>query len=439
MDYDFKKLPGSKIELKVSLPESYFHPYLDKALAHIVEHVELPGFRKGKAPKELVLQKIGEFAVYEEAAESAIKETYLKIAEENNWEPIGKPEVTVRKLAPKNPLEYDVVFEVMPEVKILDKYKTELKKLKKERKEAKVDPSEVQQSLDWLARSRAGFIEEQEPARIRDWLTIDLELSHQNKPIEQGVQNDFRFCLEDESLLPGFAEKLVGSKTKEKLCFSLDIPKDYWKKDIAGKTIDFDVLIKKVEREQIPEIDDEFVKTLGKFNTVEELRQNIFDGILKEKERKIKESFRLMLVEKVSELAEIDLPNILIEREKHNMLHELKSSIEANHLDWQEYLSQIKKTESEIENEFDAKAKDRIRFALVLEEIAKQESIEPTKEEIEEETGKVLAQFKNVREAEKSIDAYQLTAYTKGIIKNEKVSAYLEELALSEPSQTRSE
>ena len=432
MTYDFKKLPGSKIELKVSLPEGRFQPYLDKALAHIIEHVELPGFRKGKAPKELVLQKIGEFAVYEEAAESAIKETYLKIAEEKNWEPIGKPEVTVRKLAPKNPLEYDVVFEIMPEVKISGKYKTELKKLKKERKKAEVDSSELQQSLDWLARSRAAFTQTQEPAKIRDWLTIDLELSHQRKPVDLGVQNDFRFCLEDQSLLPGFAEKLVGSKTGEKLCFSLKVPKDYWKKDIAGKIIDFDVLVKKIEQEIVPELNDEFVKTLGKFNTLDEIKDNINQGLVKEKERKLKESFRLLLMGKVSELSEIELPNILIEREKHNMLHDLKASIETNHLDWQEYLSQIEKTEVEVENEFDAKAKERIRFALILEEIAKQESIEPTKEEVEEEATRVLAQFKNLKEAEQSIDVYQLTAYTKGIIKNEKVSEYLEKLALSE-------
>ncbi len=436
MKYTFQKLPGSKIELKVSLSEKYFRPYLDKALVHIIEHLELPGFRKGKAPKELVLQKIGEFAMYEEAAESAIKETYLKIAKENNWEPIDKPEVTVKKLAPKNPFEYDVIFAIMPEVKIPDNYKAELKKLKKEKKESKVDPSEIQQSLDWLARSRASFVQTQESAKIRDWLTIDLELSHQNQPVDLGVQNDFRFCLEDQSLLPGFAEKLVGSKTKEKLCFSLDIPKDYWKQDIAGKTIDFDVLVKKIEQEQVPQLDDEFAKAVGKFNTLDELKNNISQGIAKENERKARESFRLLLMKKTSELSEIDLPSILVEREKHNMLHELKTSIEANHLDWQEYLSQIKKTESEIENEFDAKAKERIRFALILEEIAKQESIEPTKEEVEEEANKVLAQFNNLKEAEQSIDVYQLTAYTKSIIKNEKVSQYLEELALSESSQT---
>jgi len=432
MKYDFKKLPGSKIELKVSLSEKYFQPYLDKAVAHIVEHVELPGFRKGKAPKELVLQKVGEFSMYEEAAESAIKETYLKIADENKWEPIGKPEVTVKKLAPKNPFEYDVVFEIMPEVKISDRYKIELKKLKKEKKEAEADSQEVEQSLNWLARSRANFSETQEPAKIKDWLTIDLELSYQNKPVEHGAQNDFRFCLEDQSLLPGFAEKLVGSKTGEKLCFSLAVPKDYWKKDIAGKTVDFDVSVKKIEQEQIPEFDDEFAKTLGKFNTLDELKDNIVQGIVKENKQKAKENFRLLLMKKISELSEIDLPGILVEREKRNMLHELKSSIEASHLDWQEYLSQIKKTETEIEDEFEDKAKERIRYALILEEIARQESIEPAREEVEEEVSKVLAQFKNVKEAEQSIDVYQLTAYTKGIIKNEKVSQYLEKLALSE-------
>ena len=114
------------------------------------------------------------------------------------------------------------------------------------------------------------------------------------------------------------------------------------------------------------------------------------------------------------------------------MLHELKSSIESNHLDWQGYLSQIKKTEEEITSEFDDKARERLRFALILEKIAEQESIEPTEEEVENEANKVLAQFKNLKEAEKSIDAYQLTAYTKGILKNEKVSQYLEELALAE-------
>ncbi|KKS08396.1 MAG: trigger factor [Candidatus Brennerbacteria bacterium RIFOXYC1_FULL_41_11] len=432
MNYDFKKLPESKIELKVSLSEEEFGPFLDKALEHLAIHAELPGFRKGKAPKELVLQKYGEFAVFEEAAETAINNTFLKIVEEKKLEPIGKPEVAVRKLAPKNPFEFDVVFEIMPEVKILEKYKNELKKLKKERKQAILDEKETEQSLAWLARSRAEFIESLEPAKMKDWLTADLLLNHQGKPVEDGRQDGFRFCLEDGSLFPGFAEKIVGSRTNDRVCFSLKAPDNYWKKDIAGKEIDFDVFVKKIESEKLPELDDNFAQSLGKFNNFQELRKNIEDGLLKEVEQKAREGFRLRLLSRISELSEIDLPKILVDREKHNMLHELKSSIESNHLDWQGYLSQIKKTEEEITSEFDDKARERLRFALILEKIAEQESIEPTEEEVENEANKVLAQFKNLKEAEKSIDAYQLTAYTKGILKNEKVSQYLEELALAE-------
>ncbi|HCI05544.1 MAG: Trigger factor [Parcubacteria group bacterium GW2011_GWC1_45_9] len=432
MEHSFKKLSSSKIELQVSLPEKDFEPYLEKALLHLAGHLELPGFRKGKAPLNLVRQKLGEFALYEEAAETAIKDVYLKIAEENNWEPIGRPEVAVEKLAPKNPFEFKILFEIMPEVKLSGKYKAELKKLKKEKKEIAVSDKEIEESLNYLRRSRSVFSETSDPANKDNWLTIDLELSHQNQLVEGGVQNDFRFSLKDSTLLPGFAEKLINAKPGDKLRFSLAVPKDYWKKEIAGKDINFDVLVKKIESEKIPEADDEFAKTVGKFNNLAELKENLNQSIAKENESRAKESFRLALMKKLSELTEIELPEILVEKEKHNMLHELRSSIESNHLDWQDYLSQIQKTESQILSEFSEKAAERLKYALIFEEIARQESIEPTEEEVKLEADKFLAQFKNIKEAEQSIDAYQLVAYTKSILRNEKVSQFLEQTALSE-------
>lgn len=432
MEENFTKLKGSVIEYTVKLSEKEFGPHLNKAFSHLASHLELPGFRKGKAPRELVLQKIGEFSLYEEAAEDAIKEIYLEAVEKNNWQPIGRPEVTVLKLAPKTPFEFKVVFAVMPEVKLPENYQIEIKKLKKQKKKILISEKEIEDSLDWLVRSRSSFKEVTRPAKKKDWIIVDLKLSHQNQPVAGGLQNDFRFNLNDSSLLPGFGEKILGSSTGDKLCFSLAVPKDYWNKEVAGKEIDFDVQVKKIEEEVLPELNDDFAKSLGDFTDLESLKTNLRNGLIKEKLGKDKEAFRLLILKTISDSSEIDLPQVLLDKEKESMLQELRLSLENNGLDWQAYLSQIGKTEEGIKKEFELQAIERIKFSLILEEIAKKEKIEPTQEEIELEANKVLARFKSIKEAEKSIDAYQLTTYTKSIIQNEKVSQFLEKIVLAE-------
>jgi trigger factor len=430
MKYEFKKLPHSKIELSVFVASKELEPLLNQAVKKAIETTEVPGFRRGRAPKELVLQRLGELAIYQSAAGIAVKTFFSKIAEENYWEPIGKPEVTITKLVPNNPLEFKIEFAVMPEVELPGNYKELLKKLKKERKQVKVSEEDINQTISWLQHSRSSFSEVFRPAREKDWLTIDLLIKENNDLVEKGKQEDLRFCLKESSLIPGFAKEFIGQQ-RGRIKFSLRAPEDYWQKNLAGKNLDFEVLIKKVEQETLPELNDEFARSVGKFNSFEEFRESLADGLKKEAEEKETQRFRLVLLKHLSDLVKLDLPEVLFEREKENMVEELRSSVTHPGLIWEDYLSEIKKTEEELKKEFESGAKERINYPLLLEAVARKESVEPAIEEVEQETNKILQQFKDVKRAENSIDVYQLITYTKGKLRNEKTAQLLEQIALS--------
>ncbi|MEW5805458.1 MAG: trigger factor [Patescibacteria group bacterium] len=431
MKSEFKNLPGSKISLKITLPQEEFKVFVDQALTELAAETELPGYRKGKAPKELVQQKLGEFAIYQKAAEKAIEKLYWQEVEKNNWEAITKPEIAITKLAPNNPLEFEAVFAIVPELNLPDNYKDSLKSLKKEKKPVEVQDKEIQSSLLWLQRSRSSFKEVDRPAEEKDWLTIDLLIKQNNQAVEAGEQNDFRFVLEKDALMPGFFEQVLNQKKGDQLNFSLSAPKDYWQKDLAGKKLDFKVLIKKIEQEILPELNDEFAKTLGKFNSLAELRQSIAHGLKHEAEEKEIQRFRLVLLNHLSEMVELELPEALIDREEEIMLEELKSSIANSGLAWQDYLGQLKKSEADLKKEFKSEAEKRLIYALILAKVAEKESVEPDKQEVEQEADKFLARFKTTGQAEKSIDVYKLIAYTKEKLKNEKTLQLLERIALS--------
>lgn len=431
MNSEFKKLPGSRISLKITLSPTEFLAFVERALAKLVAEIEIPGYRKGKAPKELVRQRVGELALYQEAATEAAEKLFWQEVKKNDWEVITKPEITITQLAPDKPFEFEAVFTIVPQLTLPTNYQESLKALKHEKRAVVVQEEEIESSLLWLQRSRSSFEEVDRQAQEEDWLTIDLVMTHNHQPIEAGQQKDFRFLLKKNALIPGLFEQLLGHQKGEELRFSLTIPEDYWQKELAGKSLDFEVKIKKIEQEKLPELNDEFAQKVGRFNSLAELRESIAEGLRLEAEEKETQRFRLLLLEELRKLATFELPSVLIEREQEVMLEELKHSIKDNGLDWQEYLNHLGKSETELKQEFQPEAERRLAYALILDEVAKQQAIELTKEEVEQEANKYLAQFQTVAQAEKSIDVYKLIAYTKEKLRNEKTLQFLEQIVLS--------
>ncbi len=422
MKTEIKKISDSKIEIFFELPWPEFSPYLDKAAQNLSENLALKGFRPGKIPREFVEKEIGEGKVLAEGAEVAIKEKYPQVVREKNLEVIGSPQVEILKLAQGNPFSFRIKIEVLPEIELPD-YKKIAAGI--ERKEVSVEEKEVNQTLEWLQKSRAKFHNLERKSKRGDF----LEIEYSSPQIENGKVYQDRFFLGKGQFVPGFEENLEGMKKEEEKEFQLSLPSNYFKKELAGKKVNFKVKIKKVQQVEFPEINDDFARSLGKFNDLKELRNSIKQGITKEKEIAERERRRKEILEKIAQESKFEVPEVLISLERDRIFEDLKQNVK-NQLktSFEEYLQKIKKSAEELKSSLKSEAEKRARNFLILREIGKREGVKVNEGEVIEALNQLLKNYPSLEKAGKEIDLERLKEYYRGVIYNEKVFQLLENL-----------
>jgi trigger factor len=417
-----QKIPKSKVELKIEVPAKDFDKFLEKATFDLGKDLEIKGFRKGKAPREIIEKEIGQEIILREAAKLAIKENYLKAILENEIEAIDQPEIEILKLAPKNPLEFKARVSVLPKIELPD-YKKIASKVKK--RKVSVEEKEVKETLDWLQKSRAKFILKKGPAKKGDFVQIQYDIKEGDFLIEKEIKD--AFILGKGQYVSGFEENLEGMLNGQEKEFSLNLAKDYHKKEIAGKNLNFKVKMNSVQKVEFPEISDEFAKNLGNFENLEALKKSIKEGIFQEK--KIRESQRVReeILEKIGQNLNFEIPEILIEEEKKIVLENLKKEVSENlKIPFPEYLEKIKKSEKELLDPLLPQIKTKIKNFLILREISKKENIEVSEKEVEEKVNQILKNYPTPKIAEKELDLDSLKEYIREEIKNEKTLKLLE-------------
>ncbi len=430
MKSDIKQSKGSRIEASVIVSAQEFEPFVESALREFIADADLPGFRKGKAPAQLVRERVGEYALYERAANAAAKKYFLELADQNGWQPLDQPDIEVTKLAPGNDFEFKASFTSFPDVSLPD-YRILLKPLGALWHEPQVTPSQVQETLEWLQKSRRTFTDAAHAAQSGNRVTVDFSMTENNQPVPEGQQNDFSFVIGEGRIFPEFEQQIIGMEKAGQKTFIATLPKDYWNKTIAGKAISFSVLLKNVQDVQLPELNDEFAKLLGKFETIAALEQSVREGMEHEEREKEQQKFRMALLEAIDKQASMDVPESLVLREQDLMVHELEHSISQGGMDWKEYQANIGKNEEQMKQEFKDQAQKRVRYALIMRAVADKENIEPTNDEVQDEVSRVLLQYKTPEQAAKSVDVESLVSYTRNILTNEKVSQFLESCARS--------
>jgi trigger factor len=425
-----KKLPKSRIEIKISVPSAQWEKYLDVSAAEISKEFKIEGFRPGKAPRKMVEQKVGKGVVLNNAAEKAVKKSYVDFVVAEKLEVIGQPEVEIEKIEEGKDLEFVARVAVMPGIEIKNSYKKDIKKINEEFKDKtpEVSEDELQLELDKLANSRVKLVTVNREARNNDSVEIDFRVLVSGVPIEGGTSKNHPMIIGKGVFIPGFEENLIGMKENEEKEFELEFPKEYHKKDLAGKMATFQVKVKLVQERQTPEVDDDFAKSLGKFENLEALKKNIQEGMAKENQQKLKEQKRNEYIEKIIENSTVDLPEVLVHQEIHQMLHEFEQQLQMMGMNLVQYLGQLKKDKKELEKDWEPQAEKRVKSALALKEIAKLEEISLDSKEIEEEMNKTMQYYKNVKNMEKNIDMERLYNYTKGMLENEKVFEFLDRL-----------
>lgn len=321
-----KNLPDSEVEITVSIPSENLSSYKTIALKKLQERADLPGFRKGKAPEKLVIEKVGEKKILEEAAELALKEVYPEIVQDKGLDVIGNPEVNITKLAEGNPLEFKIKVAIFPTIKLPD-----------------------------------------------------------YKNILEGIPEDETILVTEEDVNK-VVEEIRNTRKKG---------------------------------DEVPQITDDFVKTLGNFENVLDFNKKIKEGLFKEKEYKNKEKRRLSIAEKLIEKTEVSVPKVLIEGEKERMFSQFTHDVKRMGLSTAEYLNKIKKTEVDLKKEWQESAKGRVKLELALQKIAEVENIKAPEEEVGRE-------IKHIIEHHQGADEGNVRPYVEHQLRNEEVFKFLE-------------
>lgn len=421
MNTQIVKLPKSKVEFKIVVPAEEFEKFRKQAIESFGKDLKIEGFRSGHIPESIVLKEVGEVKILEEAAELAVKENYLKAVAENKIIPISSPDVKILKLVQGNDFEFKIQVSVLPET-ILPDYK----KVASEffRKEISVSDAEIKESLDWLQKSRAKLVLKNGQAEKGDFAEIEFS----SMQLENGKKHQDAFLLGQGHIFEGFDENLLGMTNGAEKEFQIKIPESYPDKTLAGKEAGFNVLMKSLQKVELPEMTDDFAKGLGNFKGMEELKKGIKEGLAAEKEKTETERIRTEILDKITSLSDCEVPEVLLETEKARTLDDLKKQVMENlKISFEEYLTKIKKTEKELLESFSDKVLKRIKTSLVLKEIADKEDVKVLDKEIQQEIDNVLKSYPDVKTAQKQFDLGQLRDYAKEVIINEKAMKILED------------
>ncbi|HRY62433.1 MAG TPA: trigger factor [Candidatus Paceibacterota bacterium] len=351
-----KKLENSEIEIIGSISAEKFESYKQKAIKDIGEHINLDGFRKGHIPEDVLIKEVGEMTILEEMAEAALRDAYPKFIIENKIEAIGRPNISITKIAKNNPLEFKIVTAVMPVI-------------------GDTNHKNVAKSV---------------------WGELSKEkLDVTDKEVEDVVME----------IRKARAKKDDGHKCEDEHC------KENHDKEKNPPT--------KAEEAPLPELNDEFVKSIGNFTGVEDFKEKIKKNIGIEKESAQKEKARTQILDKIIEKTKFTIPEVLIKGETNQILHELRGKIEQLGLDFEEYLKQTKKTEEDVRKEAKEPAEKRVKYKLILKAIAKEENIQIPQEEVMKEVENLLKYYEGA-------DMESAKSYVEDTMINEKVFELLE-------------
>lgn len=422
MKVDVKNLPKGQAELTVELGQEEMKPYLEQAASVLSYGTKIAGFRPGKAPYEMVEREVGAMKILQQAAEQAVEKTFVEAVVEKKLVTVGPPQISVEKLAPGNPLTYKAIVSLLPTVALSDYHK-----IKAAKRSISVDPKEIDEAVGGLRKMYAKEKAVTRPARQGDKVELDMDTYMDKVPIDGGSSKNHPVVIGEGHFIPGFEESIIdlaAGQTKE---FQLKFPKEYHRKDLAGKPVEFKVKVNTVFEIELPELNDDFAKSVGQFEKLDDMRGQIEKSLHREKTDKEQQRWELEIVTSLIGKSSFgEIPEILIESELHKMLHELEHEVTGQGMKFEDYLQSIKKTKEDLHREFRPQAEKRIKTALVLRQISTQEHIQVSDEELDKEIATHMKQYENNAEISKELKRPEYRDYARNVLRSQKVFKWLE-------------
>lgn len=360
----------------------------DQDLAKIKKHalellqrdVEAPGFRKGKAPLNVVEKQVGSNRLQSEVLEEAVNHLYSEGMVQEGLRPIDQPKIEVKKFTPYSEIEFTAEVEVMPPVKLGD-----YKKISKKRESPKVSDKEIDDVIENLRTRAADKKEVKRAAKDGDELVIDFEgKDADGKDVAGASGKDYPIRLGSKTFIPGFEDNLLGLKAGEDKTFDVTFPKEYSHKPLAGAKVTFTAKVKNVQSVTLPKVDDEFAKKLAPVDDLKALKSDIRTQLMTQKMQQTDDKLKDEIVEELVKISKLSVPQLLLEDQMEHMKQDFINNLTYRGITLQEYLAQQDLKEEEwVEQELMPQAERRVKVGMVLSEVARSENLQVSDEELE--------------------------------------------------------
>ena len=411
---------ANEVKFEITVEAEKFEEATKKVYFKSAKYFNIPGFRKGKAPMQIVEKYYGKEIFYEDAFNEVAQEALEEAVEENKVEVVSRPEVDIKQMEKGKDLIFTVVMQTKPEAE-LGKYKgIEIKKI-----EYNVTDEDVEHELSHMQEHNSRLISiDDRAAEKGDIVNIDFEGFVDGKAFDGGKAENYDIEIGSNTFIPGFEDQLVGMKIDEEKDVNVTFPKEYFSKDLAGKDATFKVKLHEVKKKELPALDDEFAKDVSEFDTLDELKKNIKEKKQEQNEERAKYETQDEVIKALCENVKVEIPSGMIETETENMIKDLENRLSYQGLKLEQYLNMMGKTKEEMRKEYEPQAVEGIKSRLAIEAVIKAEKIEATDKEIDEKI-KEMAKNYGKENDEEFLKNENVRNYIKESIETEKAIEFL--------------
>ncbi len=400
MNVKVENVEKNVVQLEIEVDAAKFEAGMQQSYLKNVKKFNVPGFRKGKAPRNIIERYYGEQALYDDAINIVCSEAYDNAIEENNINPVDRPEIDIVQIGNNQNFIFTAKVTVKPEVELGAYMGVEVKKA-----EANVTDEDVENEFNKVVEKNARLISVSDrPIQSGDTAVIDFEGFIDSVPFEGGKGEDYSLVIGSGTFIPGFEDQLIGKNVADDVDVKVTFPEEYGKEELNGKEALFKVLVKEIKVKELPTVDDEFAKDISEFDTLEEYKKDLRNKLEESAKNKADRDNEESVIQAVVGNATVDVPNVMVEKHIDAMARDFDMRLRYQGLDLQRYL-EIMGTDFEgFREQFRERAANEVKIQLVIEKISKVENVEATDADVEEEIVKTAEAYKQpVEELKKTL------------------------------------
>ncbi|GIO43566.1 trigger factor [Paenibacillus apis] len=399
MKATWEKIEKNLGVLEVEVDAERVAAALDKAFQKVVKKANVPGFRKGKVPRPIFEARFGVESLYQDAIDILLPEVYSEAVEQTDIFPVDRPEVDIEQFEKGQAFKFKAKVIVKPEVKLGDYKGVEVPAANVE-----VSEDELNEELTRLQERHAELVViDEEAAKQGDTVVIDFDGSVDGVPFEGGKAERYSLELGSNTFIPGFEDQVIGLATGDFKDVTVTFPETYQAEELANKEAVFKVKVHEIKRKELPALDDEFAKDVSEFDTLDEFKSDLKKQLADRKSKEAEAEREKVLVDKVGENAEVEIPEAMVQSEVQNMVRDFDNRLRAQGMNLDMFLGFSGQTVEDLKEQMKVDAEKRVRNNLVLEQIAKAENIDASEEEINKELQDMADAYKRSPEEIRNI------------------------------------